>query len=89
MSQAYLEGTYRKGRPWATYYYLPRRAGDHSVRTEERDGLLIDFARDDRAIGIEITSPQQVNLFQVNQVLAGENQELLGQDDFRPLAKSA
>lgn len=35
---SYLKVTYRNGRPLAAYYYLPRRDGDKSVRTERADG---------------------------------------------------
>ena len=33
VKQAYLEVTFRNGRPLATYYYLPRKAGQKAVRT--------------------------------------------------------
>ncbi len=53
----FLEVTYRKGRPIAAYYYLPRQDGDRSTRTERVDGgLIVDYTADGRAIGIEITS---------------------------------
>jgi len=56
MKHSYLEVTYRKGRPLAAYYYLPRRDGDRSERTESVDGgLLVDFSSDGRPIGIEIS----------------------------------
>jgi uncharacterized protein YuzE len=39
----------------AAYLYLPRKPGDHAARmTEIPGGMLIDFAADGRAIGIEI-----------------------------------
>ena len=37
MKHSYLEVTYRKGRPLAAYYYLPRRDGDKSARTERAE----------------------------------------------------
>ena len=40
MKHSYLEVTFRKGRPLAAYYYLPRREGDRSARTEASDGGL-------------------------------------------------
>ena len=53
MKQPYLEVTYRRGRPLAAYYYLPRQDGDASVRTERFEGgLLVDFSTDGRPIGI-------------------------------------
>ncbi|MBM4063598.1 MAG: DUF2283 domain-containing protein, partial [Planctomycetes bacterium] len=65
MKHSYLEVTFRRGRPLAAYYYLPRRDGDSSVRTERASGgLVVDFAADGRPIGIEITAPTQLVLGQ-------------------------
>lgn len=72
MKEPYLEVTYRKGRPLAAYYCLPRRAGDVSVRTKRVEpGLVIDFARGGRAIGVEITTPSKFSLAAFNRVLRG------------------
>ena len=70
MKQPYLEVTFRNGRPLAAYYYLPRRAGQKSVRTRRVEpGLVIDFARGGDAIGIEITTPSKFSLAALNRVL--------------------
>jgi uncharacterized protein YuzE len=70
MMEAYLEVTYRHGRPMAGYLYLPRRPGDRSVRVREASpGLLVDYRRDGKPIGIEITAPARVSLARVNRVL--------------------
>jgi hypothetical protein len=70
MNSCYLEVTYRKGRPFTAYYYLPRQRDDHSVRTEQiPGGILVDFAPDGRAIGIEITSPSGLDLVRLNKSL--------------------
>jgi hypothetical protein len=72
VKEPYLEVTYRKGRPLAAYYYLPRRAGDVSVRTKRVEPrLVIDFARGGRAIGVEITTPAKFSLAGFNRVLRG------------------
>lgn len=58
MNTHYLEVTYRRGRAIAGYYYLPRRPGQRSVRTRRAEcGLLVDYARGGRPIGIEISNP--------------------------------
>ena len=63
MHESYLEVTYRHGRPMAAYLYLPRRRGDRSHRTSRAaGGLLIDFNRQGRPIGIEITAPGKLSL---------------------------
>ena len=57
MNTPYLEVTYRRGRAIAACYYLPRRPGRRSVRTRRVEaGLLVDYARGGRPIGVEITN---------------------------------
>ena len=70
MKESYLEVTFRHGRPIAAYYYLPRNTSQKCVRTRRVEpGLVIDFAADDKAIGIEITTPAKVSLAALNAVL--------------------
>ena len=70
MKEPYLEVTYRHGRPLAAYLYLPRRPRDKSSRTEVvAPGLIIDFHRDGRPIGIEIAAPGKVSLAAMNRIL--------------------
>jgi len=70
MNEPYLEVTFRHGRPLAAYYYLPRRAGERSHRTKRVEpGMVVDFSRAGRPIGIEITAPTNVTLAAINRVL--------------------
>jgi len=70
MNESYLEVTFRHGRPMAAYYYLPRRPKDKSHRTKRVEpGLVIDFTRDGRPIGIEIVAPNKLTLAVFNRVL--------------------
>jgi uncharacterized protein YuzE len=86
MKHPFLEVTYRQGKPLAAYLYLPRESGDKSARTIKAEpGLLIDFAADGRAIGIEITSPASVTLAGINAALARAKQEPLTFRDLTPL----
>ena len=86
MRRSYLEVTYRKGRALAAYYYLPRKDGDKSVRTERVGaGLLVDFASDGRAIGVEISSPGRIDLDVLNEVLVRLGQESVQSEDLAPL----
>jgi uncharacterized protein YuzE len=86
MKHAYLEVTYRKGRPMAAYYYLPRRSDDRGVRTEQAGGgFLIDYSSDGRAIGIEITAPSRVDVAVLNALLARLGQEPVRREDLAPL----
>ena len=87
MKNSYLEVTYRKGRPLAAYYYLPRQGDDTSARTERVDGgLLVDFTEDGRPIGIEITSPAHVELSQLNLLLEHLGCEPMTREALAPLA---
>ena len=70
MKEPYLEVTFWRGRPVAAYYYLPRRPGQKSVRTRRVEpGMVIDFARGDRPIGIELTAPSKLSVSALNRVL--------------------
>lgn len=61
MKQAYLEVTFRKGRPFAAYLHLPHAAGARVERTVEvRRGVLVDFDGAGRAIGVELPAPAHV-----------------------------
>lgn len=86
MSQAYLEVTYHHGRPLAAYYYLPRRRGDRAHHTSRGPaGLLIDYTRRGRAIGIEITAPSVLSLSAMNRVLRGLGRKPVRRSELSPL----
>lgn len=86
MRDAYLQVTFRGGRPFAAYYYLPRGAHDASARTERAEpGLVIDFAADDRPIGIEITAPARLTVEAFNRVLARLGFPAVEADELAPL----
>jgi hypothetical protein len=87
MRHSYLEVTFRKGRPLAAYYYLPRRDGDASVRTESASGgLVVDYSADGRPIGIEITAPSRLVLSELNQLLSDLGHGPVAREDLAPLA---
>jgi hypothetical protein len=86
MKHAYLEVTYRKGRPLAAYYYLPRKDGDKSARTQRTDGgFIIDFDANDKPIGIEITCLSALDVSQLNQLLQSLGQKPVASSDLAPL----
>jgi hypothetical protein len=86
MSDPYLEITYRHGRPVAAYLYLSRRPKDRSHRTASvAPGLVVDFHRDGRPIGIEITAPGKVSPSAVNRVLRDLGQPPAKRADLAPL----
>ena len=86
MNEAYLEVTYRHGRPLAAYYYLPRRPGERVYRTSRGpSGLLIDYTRRGHAIGIEITAPSVLSLAAMNRVLRHLGQKPVKRSELSPL----
>jgi hypothetical protein len=86
MNEAYLEVTYRRGQPLAAYYYLPRRPGDRASRTSRGpSGLLVDYTRGGRAIGIEITAPSALSLAAMNRVLRNLGHVLIKRTELSPL----
>lgn len=67
MSTYSLQVTYRQGKPFAAYLYLPHAPGTKSARTEEvTEDLLIDFAADGTPLGIEIVSPGDVTVEEIH-----------------------
>jgi len=86
MKEAYLEVTFRHGRPLAAYLYLPRRPGDRSSRTKRVEpGLVIDFATGGKPIGIEITAPTKLSLAAINRVLRQLGFSPVNRSDLAPL----
>ena len=86
MREPYLEVTFRHGRPMAAYYYLPRQPGEKSARTRRVEpGLVIDYASNGEAIGIEITAPSHVSLSALNAVLQDLGHSPASQADLAPL----
>lgn len=86
MKRTYLEVTFRKGRPFAAYLYLPRESGDISHHTSvAAPGLVVDYTDDGRAIGIEITAPSKISLGEINRVLRGLELPPLDRSELAPL----
>jgi len=86
MRQQYLEVTFRRGRPIAAYYYLPRRPSQRSFRTVRVDpGMIIDYSRNGKPIGIEITAPTELSLAAINCVLKELGLATVTRADLMPL----
>ena len=92
MSDRCLEVGFRNVKAFAAYLFLPRHPDDRSARTERfSEILVIDYADDGRAIGIEIVHPQVVKVEEINRALAHVDQSPLRAVDsgITPLATSA
>jgi hypothetical protein len=90
MKDNYLEITYRKERMLAAYLYLPREAGEKSLRTEKfSEGILIDYGKFDRPIGIEITDPRKIRSNIINEILLRLENISVQTEDFAPLLASS
>ena len=86
MKTPYLEVTFRVGRPLAAYLYLPRTAADKSHRSERVEpGLVIDFNRGGKPIGIEITAPAKLSAAALNRVLRRLGLPTVTRADLAPL----
>lgn len=86
MKEAYLEVTYRHGRPLAAYFYLPRDGQPKSVRTRRVDpGLVIDLSATGEPLGIEITAPSLVTVSVLNRVLEELGVSPVSHTDLAPL----
>ena len=86
MRETYLEVTFRRGKPIAAYYYLPRRPGQKSYKSVPLEaGLVVDFGRGGKPIGIEITAPGLVSPAAFNRVLRQFGLPLVKAADLEPL----
>jgi hypothetical protein len=86
MTGHYLEVTFRKGRPIAAYYYLPRRPGQKSYRTMLADpGIVVDLSRSGKPIGIEFTAPGKISLSAINRVFRKLGLATIKSSDLAPL----
>ena len=86
MKEHSLEVTYRHGEPLAAYLHLPRRPGEKSYRTSPAEaGMVIDYGRSGKPIGIEITAPGKLTLAALNRVLRGLGLPGLKRSDLSPL----
>jgi uncharacterized protein YuzE len=86
MQEPYLEVTFRYGHAIAAYYYLPRRPGQKSYRTVRAEaGMLVDYSRAGKPIGIEITAPRKISLAAINRVLTQLGFAKVRRADLAPL----
>lgn len=90
ITHRFLQVSFRNGRPFAAYLYLPRKLGDKSARSVRCEGgLVIDYAADGRPIGVEITAPQSTTFEAVNRVLATAQLPPVTQLELQPLMPAA
>lgn len=82
-----LTVTQRRGKLLAAYCYLAGKPGQRSHRTRRvARGLVADFARNGRPLGIEITAPRQVTMPALNRAIRKLGWPELDHEDFGPLA---
>lgn len=87
MKQRYLEVTYRKGKPFAAYLYLPRPTGARAARTfDAGKGVHIDLDASGHAIGVEITAPAALSVDELNSLIALHGVGALDAAEYAPLA---
>jgi uncharacterized protein YuzE len=87
MKQRYLEVTFRKGKPFAAYLYLPRVRDARVARTvDEGRGVRVDLDAHGAPMGIEITAPGLVSVPELNAVLVKHGVAALDDEEWSPLA---
>ena len=81
-----LKIEYLDGKALVAYLTLPHplRLRSHHVRRMGR-GLLVDFSRGGRPLGIEILDPEHVSLEALNRVMKGLRLAPLRRQDVAPL----
>ncbi|MSQ85091.1 MAG: DUF2283 domain-containing protein [Myxococcales bacterium] len=86
MSTPFLEISFQHGKPFAAYLRLPRADGTKVARSREvQAGLVVDFAADGAAMGVEIINPAQTRPEDVLAVLADLAAPLVSLADLAPL----
>lgn len=87
MKQRYLEVTFRKGKPFAAYLYLPRPRGARVAKTlDEGRGVRVDVDAVGVPMGVEITAPGAVTVADLNSVLVKHGLPALDDEEWAPLA---
>jgi hypothetical protein len=82
----FLEVTYRKGKPFASYLYLREPSSEAPCRTEEvRPGVLVDVGSDGQALGIEFLAPGSVTREDVDAISRFLRGVRLPTDDLEPI----
>ena len=87
MTERSLQITYRKGRPFVAYLHLSHETREKSAKTvPSTDGLLVvDYAANGQAVGMEITAPLAVPLERLNRLLADLGESPLNEQDYLPV----
>ncbi len=87
MKHRTLEVTFRKGKPFAGYLYLPRSEGARVARTvDEGHGLRVDFDALGAPMGVEIVSPSASTVAALRLLLAQLGVTELDALELAPLA---
>ena len=86
MNDRYLEITYLKGKMVAAYLYLPRQPREKVKKTTQlADGILVDYGKGGRPIGVEITAPKQFSREALNQIVASLSLPPITDEELAPL----
>jgi uncharacterized protein YuzE len=86
MHDRYLEITFRKGKPLAAYIYLSRKTGEKASSSKKyKEGIVVDFNDKNNVIGIEITSPVQIQAAEINGILKQLHVTPISEQDLAPL----
>lgn len=86
VAHRYLRVSYRKGKPYAGYYYLTS-IGPGGVKRSRKFGgsLVADFGAEGEPLGVEIINPGSVTFEDFNAVLRELGVEEMAPEEFAPL----
>jgi uncharacterized protein YuzE len=83
---AHLKVTYKKGKPFAAYLYLPADSSQKAASTREvRPGFVADFDGEGRVLGLEIVNPAESTREQVLDVLRELHVAEIAADELAPI----
>jgi len=90
MKDRYLEITFRKGKIVAAYIYLSRDTETKAEYTRKiKEGIIIDFDKNNNTIGVEITAPKKVTTNEINAILKEYHISPISEQELAPLLKAA
>lgn len=90
MPKVHVKITYLRGRMLAAYVAFGHAGPGEIARSEEvGDGLVADYARDGRLLGVEIVQPQPARIADWRRVLERIRAPRVEDEDLAPLLRSA
>ena len=88
MTQAFLQVTYRKGKPWAAYLSIGQRRGRKVAVSRERGPVVIDLDAEGNILGFELHTITPAGVERLKQELIAHELQELSNQDLQPLVEA-